>query len=390
MFSSSAFSQMQEGSIAFTGFNADGSDGFSFILLRAVAANTSIFFTDNEWVGSTINSGEGILEWNSIADLSAGTVITITGSTIASTGTISAVSGSFNLGASNETLLAYTGTSTTPDNFLAAISNDNFGVSGVSSLSGTGLIEGISAINLDSDEDVGVLDNGVDCTGIELLDCATLINDSNNWSTEDGGFDQSNNSVYPDFPDDIEPQSGFTIPGTYGTLPVTYTYFKATRKSKNILLQWQTATEINNDRFEIQRSSNGVSYRAIGEEKGKGNSYMFIDYSYTDYVPSAGINYYRLKQIDIDGRYDYSDVMVVAGNRAKISITPSTTRGNFNVTTEGAANITVLSTTGQIVSSMYNIDGNFIFDLFNQANGLYFLRIEMNNGEIYTEKVVKY
>jgi hypothetical protein len=71
-------------------------------------------------------------------------------------------------------------------------------------------------------------------------------------------------------------------------------------------LTWSTGSEIDNDLFEIERSSNGVVFQKIAELKGAGNTMDRTDYELVDYDPLPGVSYYRLKQVDFDGSVVYS------------------------------------------------------------------------------------
>lgn len=94
------------------------------------------------------------------------------------------------------------------------------------------------------------------------------------------------------------------------SLPITLTRFTAqTKSSTKIELQWTTASEYNNDRFEIERSIDGSNFTVIGNVKGKLNSKEITEYTFVDENASAGINYYRLNQIDRDGANTYSDLV---------------------------------------------------------------------------------
>lgn len=106
----------------------------------------------------------------------------------------------------------------------------------------------------------------------------------------------------------------FTAGSILHPLPVEWLNFTATLKSKNtIILNWQTATEINNDKFEIERSLDGTDFIKIDELKGQGNSSIINSYAYPDNI--AGINttilYYRIKQLDFNGKYTYSEIRKV-------------------------------------------------------------------------------
>jgi hypothetical protein len=94
-------------------------------------------------------------------------------------------------------------------------------------------------------------------------------------------------------------------------LPVELLYFAAKPKEKTVLLNWSTASEINNDYFEIQRSRDDETFEAIQKVDGAGNSTAVICYSAVDQDPFEGISYYRLRQVDIDGQYTFSQTVAV-------------------------------------------------------------------------------
>ncbi|MBS1617183.1 MAG: T9SS type A sorting domain-containing protein, partial [Bacteroidetes bacterium] len=105
--------------------------------------------------------------------------------------------------------------------------------------------------------------------------------------------------------------AGMRLSPTGVALPVQLMYLTATAVDNSYLrLDWATASEINNRGFEIQRSTDGISYETIGWVDGHGNSNTKIDYSYDDktVIPNS-IYYYRLRQLDFDGKDDYSNIV---------------------------------------------------------------------------------
>jgi len=130
--------------IAFVGYNADGTDDLAFVALSDIAADTSIIFTDNEWSGTAFNTGESFTTWTATSAVSAGTVVVFnnfTTGTTASVGTLAplSVSGSANRGfaTGGDGIYAYVGSGATPTSFLAFINAGDAGVS-----TGTGLASG--------------------------------------------------------------------------------------------------------------------------------------------------------------------------------------------------------------------------------------------------------
>lgn len=97
-------------------------------------------------------------------------------------------------------------------------------------------------------------------------------------------------------------------------LPVTFMSFYANRLAQHIQLSWATAQEVNNDRFEIERSYDGRQWNMIAIVFGAGNSNVVNKYSYTDKNMAQRTVYYRIRQVDLDGQAQYSVVKVVRNN----------------------------------------------------------------------------
>lgn len=87
--------------------------------------------------------------------------------------------------------------------------------------------------------------------------------------------------------------------------PIELLSFKVSKKSDKIMVEWSTAAEINNDFFNVERSIDGNSWETLTYINGAGNANYVINYSYTDKNPIEGVSYYRLKQTDYDGQYEY-------------------------------------------------------------------------------------
>ncbi len=188
----SAFA-LTTGDIAFTSFNAD-EDGWSIVTFVDIAAGTTIHFSDNEWNGSTFNTGEGQHTWNSGgAVIAAGTVIRFSAVDQAtrsvSAGSISS-SGDTGINATSETIYAFLGASpSAPSTFLAGVSSE-----GSTNLAPAGLVGGDTAIIVTNSADYGVYTGAR--TGMATFgEYRSLVNDAANWSIAVGG-DQA--SMIPD------------------------------------------------------------------------------------------------------------------------------------------------------------------------------------------------
>lgn len=103
-------------------------------------------------------------------------------------------------------------------------------------------------------------------------------------------------------------------------LPLTLQSFTATKANTKAVLKWITAQEIHTDKYIIEKSTDGISYIAIGMVKAAGNSTSDITYTFTDHTPVNGVNYYRLKMIDVDGKYTYSEIRTLTFESVGLSV----------------------------------------------------------------------
>jgi hypothetical protein len=106
-------------------------------------------------------------------------------------------------------------------------------------------------------------------------------------------------------------------------LPVELVNFAGVARPESVELNWSTATEINNEKFEVERSVNGKDFVKIGTVKGAGNSNVLRHYQFADNQPLVGISYYRLKQIDLDQAFEYSKVIAVTATQSHSNLDAS-------------------------------------------------------------------
>jgi hypothetical protein len=110
-----------------------------------------------------------------------------------------------------------------------------------------------------------------------------------------------------------------------GPLPVELINFQSKKNEGKVYLLWKTASEINSSHYDVERSVDGVNFQWISTVKIEGNSQSIRDYRYIDYTPNTGVNYYRLKIMDLDGSYEYSDLtsVVFSSDGSTILISPN-------------------------------------------------------------------
>jgi hypothetical protein len=117
------------------------------------------------------------------------------------------------------------------------------------------------------------------------------------------------------------PESTTAATGSCSPLPVDFVSFIASLQSGKVLLEWITASETNNDYFSMERSQDGVHFNEIGRILGKGTVAVFSTYQFTDVHPFSGISYYRLRQVDIGGKFEYSKTVSVENHASSFAVT---------------------------------------------------------------------
>ncbi len=139
-------------------------------------------------------------------------------------------------------------------------------------------------------------------------------------------------------------------------LPVEFSKFEVHKQDQSVSLEWETVSETNNLGFEIERSSNGQSWDIIDFVEGNGTTTAINQYTFIDNRPLNGHNYYRLKQIDLDQQFSYSDIkeaMFLSQQEDLINIYPNPTYGHFTVSVSNpkkeSARIKLFSSTGEVI-----------------------------------------
>jgi Secretion system C-terminal sorting domain len=178
--------------------------------------------------------------------------------------------------------------------------------------------------------------------------------------------------------------------------PVTLTDFTAALINCEPFVKWTTESEINSDRFEIERSNAGRNdWTKVGTVTAQGNSTRKTEYSLTDknLNVTAEKVLYRLKMIDKDGRYTYSPVLPVSinCNTAKVTVFPNPVQnGKLYVSitgTKGQTEATLLTLSGQVITKKNVNNGTNKIDVSNTANGVYILNITDSGVNGMSKKV---
>jgi hypothetical protein len=174
-------------------------------------------------------------------------------------------------------------------------------------------------------------------------------------------------------------------------LPVKLTSFTAKEVNNEFVeLNWVTETEVNNDFFTLERSNDGKEFLKLYEIEGAGNSSVTLSYQKIDSNPLMGISYYRLKQTDFNGDYEYSNIVTVKIERhfGDISVYPNPLHGDgfitFNSKINGAVKVEILNVIGEkVYEKEYEImigSNKIKFSSKKMTQGIYFVKIFDSSG----------
>jgi hypothetical protein len=244
---------------------------------------------------------------------------------------------------------------------------------------------------------------GVGCAGLTELGCAD--------ATGSGGNETINfpsavaGTTYYVRAYDYAGQGTFTITASGPALPISLLSFTGIKQDKTNLLNWATASETNNKGFELQRSANGNDFTSIAFVNSKaigGNSSAQLNYSFSDITPLGGTNYYRLKQVDKDGKFSMSKVVAIKGLKPTslqlVGVYPNPAVNKLNVNIESPVvdfvTLVVTDMTGKVLMNKMKAmavgDNNVELNVSTLPAGSYFIKAVCANGcETTTAKFVK-
>ncbi|WP_162303487.1 T9SS type A sorting domain-containing protein [Hymenobacter sediminis] len=156
---------------------------------------------------------------------------------------------------------------------------------------------------------------------------------------------------------------------------MTLLHFRAEGKPEGVRLSWATATELNNARFEIQRSLDGREFATVATQLGQGTSTTSRAYTWLDAAPPKGTVYYRLRQIDTNGSSQWSGVAVIQ-ERAIATFYPNPVQEELTIQAAAGLQYRVLSPLGQVVLRGQTAPSTTRLDVRQLKPGVYYLQLE--------------
>jgi Secretion system C-terminal sorting domain len=173
-----------------------------------------------------------------------------------------------------------------------------------------------------------------------------------------------------------------TVSGSIA-LPIKLSSFAASNIKNSNILNFTTTSEFNNAGFDIERSSDGVAFEKIGWVDGHGNTKEEKQYSFTDTKPLFGINYYRLRQVDYDGRFEYSSIVSTKFESDDRYLFPNPATKEIQVHNAIGSPYQIKSITGKIL--FQGVLNDHIIDISNLASGTYILYPETGRPMIFNK-----
>jgi len=184
----------------------------------------------------------------------------------------------------------------------------------------------------------------------------------------------------------------------YNALPIELVSFEGILKQDGTELSWITATEINNDFFEVQTSQDGELFLTLAKINGQGTTSGFSEYEYLHRSPAPGMNYYRLRQVDFDGAESFSRIISVYNDLSKrlsFHFFPNPARGKINLI------LNTVSDVGPVELNIYSLQGTSIksvliedsilhpkLDVSALSPGLYVIRAQQGVYSVQTRLVI--
>jgi Secretion system C-terminal sorting domain len=384
LFAATSFAQIVAGDIAFTGVNTSGTDDFSFICLKDIPANTEIRFTDGGWkAAGGFRCNENDMSWNSGSSvILSGTQVRLSLTPSASHGSFTAYSISslcnvstaafLGLATDADQIFAYTGTFNSPT-LIAAI-NVNLAwdadATNAQTSANPNIVGGLNLV-LNTALDNAVFLGSLTGTRAQIL---AALNDVTQWSKSNLNFSL--------------PAAGSTA------LSAELSHFEAKISQNDAILTWQTASEKDNARFDLEHSTDGLTFDKVGEIKGNGTTSEAKNYTFTH--PNVAQNmahYYRLKLIALDEKTTTSSVVSVELKDDKslknwVKIYPTIAANELTIEginpTHSGVDFTIFDAFGRVLLTEKRLytEGS-LFEKINVEtinSGVYFLTIK--SGEL--------
>jgi trimeric autotransporter adhesin len=193
-----------------------------------------------------------------------------------------------------------------------------------------------------------------------------------------------------------------TNPSSFGVVPIKLLEFTGVNQNNINKLNWKTTTEINSSYFEIESSTNAYNFEKIGMVNASSNSTGLKSYNFYDFNPLPNIKtYYRLKMVDVDGSYNYSEIISIytkTSNQNSLAILDNPLISNnlkllINVNEEQIAHLSIIDAVGKLAytEKLRLNKGSQVKTILNKVHikGIYYVKLILQNGTVLTAKFIQ-
>jgi hypothetical protein len=162
-------------------------------------------------------------------------------------------------------------------------------------------------------------------------------------------------------------------------MPVELIDFSVRKNDDQVFIEWSTASEFNNSGFEIQHSVNATDWEVLSFVSGYGSTDRLNTYEFTDNAPKSGLNYYRLKQVDFDGSFEYLGINTVDFGVNTLTVFPNPASDQIQFTDDYRGAYEIYNSLGNVVLTGHMVD---VIAIDQLKAGIYFIRLDQRENLI--------
>ena len=205
------------------------------------------------------------------------------------------------------------------------------------------------------------------------------ITNIGDWVTEPRGFVESQGTKITAIPSLFLAQLNDRLAGV---LPVQLFSFNAAISSQAVVLSWSTAAELNNDNFTVEYAKDGINFTSIGKVNSTGNTNSISNYTFVHKTPIAGANYYRLKQVAVDGSFSYSDIKKINYKRTNQLIKNNVVKDILFIEVKTPEAINIFNEAGSKMLSI-RVQQQEKINVSHYKTGMYFIKSNLRDTEVF-------
>lgn len=205
------------------------------------------------------------------------------------------------------------------------------------------------------------------------------ITNVGDWVTEPRGFVESQGTKITAIPSLFLAQLNDRLAGV---LPLQLLSFNATINAQAVGLSWSTTTELNNDYFTVEYAKDGINFTGIGKINSTGNTNSISNYTFEHKTPIAGANYYRLKQVAVDGSFSYSDIKKISFKRTNQLIKNNVVKDMLFIEVKTPEDINIFNEAGSKMLSI-RVQQQENINVSHYKTGMYFIKSNLRDAEVF-------